>query len=126
MDGDQEKVTNGDVTVELPPLLAALLVEHRGWKAARPRRAARSVAAVSSDADLPEGVTFAASAYKTVVDEATGEKIKVLKTDCRNGHPYSGDNVKIVVRGPHAYRECQTCLRGRNDRKRARGTKAAT
>lgn len=123
------EVTNGEVAVELPDTLAQLLVKNRGWKAKRgraprpvkaaPVKAAPPLDAATSDDELPDGITFAASAYTTVVNE-DGEKVRVLKTDCRNGHPYAGDNVKIVVRGVHAYRECQTCLRGRNERKRAR------
>lgn len=67
------------------------------------------------DDDLPEGIVFADSAYETVVDEETGEEVRVLKTHCRNGHAYAG-NVKIRVRGDKAYRECQTCLKGRRTR----------
>lgn len=72
--------------------------------------------AAACDDDLPEGITFAASAYTTVIDEKTGEKIKVLKTHCVNKHEYSPDNTKIRVRDSKAHRECQTCLKGRRAR----------
>lgn len=72
--------------------------------------------AAACDDDLPEGIVFADSAYTTVVDKETGEKIRVLKTHCRNGHEYSTENTKIRVRDDKAYRECQTCLAGRKQR----------
>ena len=156
--------------VELPPVLANLLIKHRGWELAdesdaevleeavptpvfSPGMVGRGVTAEASveeavaevaepviieeipkaeagaevvetpaefdeatcDDDLPDGITFAESAYETVIDEKTGEQIRVLKTHCRNGHEYHG-NVKIRVRGDQAYRECQQCLKARRAR----------
>lgn len=72
------------------------------------------------DDDLPDGIVFAESAYTTVVDEETGEKVRVLKTHCRNGHEYAGANVKIRVRDGKAHRECQTCLKARRARANAK------
>lgn len=76
------------------------------------------------DDDLPDGITFADSAYTTVVDEETGENIRVLKTHCRNDHEYSPENTRIKVRGDKAYRECQTCLAGRKLRAAAKRRKS--
>lgn len=72
--------------------------------------------AAACDDDLPDGVTFADSAY--VIDKETGER--VLKTHCRNGHSYLPNNVKLKLRGDKAYRECQTCLSGRKARAAAK------
>lgn len=76
--------------------------------------------AAACDDDLPDGITFADSAYTTVVDPDTGEKIRVLKTHCRNDHEYTPENTKIRLRGSKAYRECQTCLKGRRERAKAK------
>lgn len=76
------------------------------------------------DDDLPDGIVFADSAYTTIVDEETGEKIRVLKTHCRNGHEYSPENTKIKLREDKAYRECQTCLASRRARAAAKKTAA--
>lgn len=141
------EIIKGDHEVQLPDTLAALLIKHRGWKlgdgeelevdepaAPEPVIATSRASAkeevveevvedlnpeAACDDDLPEGIVFADSAYETVVNEETGEEIRVLKTHCRNGHEYAG-NVKIRIRGDKAYRECQTCLSGRKARAAAK------
>lgn len=170
MSEERIEITKGDQDVELPPLLAALLIKHRGWKLGEgeelpelpepvfnrsdaaavvveeetvevaapviiepePEPEAEAEFPVTNvtageinneaacDDDLPEGVVFAESAYTTIVDKETGEKIRVLKTHCVNKHEYAGENVKIRVRDGKAYRECQTCLKARRARANAK------
>jgi|688.fasta_scaffold271172_1 hypothetical protein len=131
--------------VDLPENLAQLLIKNRGWKEAG-RRTRRPTPprppepavptpvstpvptadgdtlnpAATCDDDLPDGITFADGAYTTVVDPVTGEKVRVLKTHCRNGHEYTPGNAKLRLREDKAYRECQTCLKARRARGAAR------
>ena len=122
---------DGTITASLPVVLAAMLQKHRGWKkpsrrpVTRARKPAEPVAdtlnpAATCDADLPGDIVFAASAYTTVVDPETGEKIRVLKTHCRNEHEYTPENTKLRIRDGKAYRECQNCLGGRRSRAAAK------
>ena len=134
---------DGTIAATLPEGLAGLLVEHRGWKPLDPSaelvRFGRSAelevfptseaAAIvlindqaAHDDDLPDGVVFAPSAYETVLVD--GEKVRRLKTHCRNGHAYEG-NVRIQVRACKAYRECLTCTTGRRARAKTKTAKDA-
>lgn len=44
-----------------------------------------------------------------------GRKVERERTHCPQGHPYSGDNLKIDARG---HRKCRTCNRERNRQRR--------
>jgi hypothetical protein len=142
---------DGTLVADVPDSLARLVIERHDWHKTRRSVPARdpldfgkardedaSVVteaedgeavedgldpAATCDDELPEGITFADSAYETVVDPATGEKVRVLKTHCRNGHEYAG-NVKLRLRGDKAYRECQTCLAGRRTRAKEKAASA--
>lgn len=135
---------------EVPPKLGELLIKYRDWQAAdgsyQPEPpthtsrlgateddadidseyAAAGLDAATCDDDLPDGVVFADSAYTTTVDKQTGEKVRVLKTHCRNKHLYTPDSVKIRIRAGKATRECQNCLVGRKARAAEKKTSQKT
>lgn len=60
--------------------------------------------------------------WATLVEQANNRpQYQAQKTHCRNGHPYAGDNLRVL---PNGHRDCLTCRRGisqrANDRKRAK------
>jgi hypothetical protein len=49
-----------------------------------------------------------------------GRHYLTARTHCRRGHPYSGDNLRIMKRGDSFERRCRTCARDDARRKRER------
>lgn len=119
-EGVAERNTEVEEQDEEPPAAQAAAEKEVAAAEAQAPAAVEVNNEATCDDDLPDGVVFADSAYTTVVDKATGEKIRVLKTHCRNDHEYAGANVKIRVRDGKAYRECQTCLKARRARSAAK------
>lgn len=71
-DEEPELVTNGDVQVTLPPLLAELLIENRGWRKGRTRKGRRS---------LPDDKPIPMTHIPGVVPGVTMNEIKAWVAD---------------------------------------------
>jgi hypothetical protein len=54
----------------------------------------------------------------------TAAHFQAEKTHCAQGHPFSGDNLRIELRGTSSRRICLTCLRAYSNayKRRVRGS----